>query len=299
MRPGLELNQLKYFYFTVLQGGVAQAADRLCVQQPVVSKMLKSLDEHFGEALFRKSGRRKVLTDFGQLVYRRCQVAFRELEKLDDVRALGVKLAGPLNIGCSEGVASEALALSIKDLVAKYPDLHPNVYVSTARHLVELLQQRKLELGLFFHLPDLPGSLEILKRIPVRFYLVVAKAQRGNLEVIERFVGSREIDDTSTHRFPTVERMRKDFLKTQIALSSNHLGFHKQMVTQGFGSAILPEHLIDEELKRKTLVDLYPKEKFMFDLKIVVPKAESLSRSAQAFLDHFVTERARVPARRR
>jgi DNA-binding transcriptional LysR family regulator len=45
MSLNIELNHLKYFYFTVLEGGVAQAAKRLHVQQPVVSKMLKLLEE--------------------------------------------------------------------------------------------------------------------------------------------------------------------------------------------------------------------------------------------------------------
>src|SRR3954468_21406185 len=102
MQPGFELNHLKYFYFTVLEGGVAPAAERLCVQQPVVSKMLRSLDERFQQPLFRKSGRRKVLTDFGQLVFRHCQVLFLELEKLEAVRSGDLRLAGPLNLGCSE-----------------------------------------------------------------------------------------------------------------------------------------------------------------------------------------------------
>src|ERR1700733_10624068 len=46
MQRNLELNHLKYFYFTVLEGGVQPAAERLFIQQPVVSKMLKQLEEN-------------------------------------------------------------------------------------------------------------------------------------------------------------------------------------------------------------------------------------------------------------
>ena len=217
MRPDFELNHLKYFYFTVLEGGVAAAAERLHVQQPVVSKMLRSLDERFKQPLFPKSGRRKVLTDFGQIVYRHCQVAFREIEKLDGIALGRRQLAGPLNFGCSEVIAGEYLARALQGLLNQYPDLHPNLFVATARSLLDQISHRKLEFGMFFHLPELPTGLEIFRRVPVRFHLVVARTKMSDVKVIERFIGSREIDDSSTHRFPTVERMRRDWWACALA----------------------------------------------------------------------------------
>lgn len=287
MQPEFELNHLKYFYFTVLEGGVASAAERLHVQQPVVSKMLRSLDERFQQPLFRKSGRRKVLTDFGQLVYRHCQIAFQELEKLGDISSGSRQLAGPLNLGCSEAIAGEALAKGLQSLLGDFPDLHPNVYSAPARHLVDLLAQRKLEFGLFFHLPELPSNLEVIQRWPLRFHLVVARSSKDNVDVIERFIGSREIDDTHTHKFPTLEKMRRQYKGARIALSSNNLNFHRQLVRQGFGSSILPAYLVAEDLKNRTLHDIYPREKFSFDLKIVAPKSETLSRAAQELLSRL------------
>jgi DNA-binding transcriptional LysR family regulator len=287
MRPEFELNHLKYFYFTVLEGSVASAAERLHVQQPVVSKMLSTLEEGFQQSLFRKVGRRKVMTDFGQLVYRHCQNIFQELERLDAVRLQDTRLSGPLNFGCNEVIAGQGLAKSLQELHKKFPDLHPNVYSSTASHLIDMIAQRKLEFGLFFHLPSLPSSLEIVHKIPMRFHLVVKKSCKKNVKVIESFIGSREIDDNSTHRFPTLERMKQDYPKAKIVLSSNNLSFHKQLVMEGLGSSILPSFLIVPDLKRDVLHDVYPKEKFIFDLKIVTSKAQSLSTAAERLLENI------------
>jgi DNA-binding transcriptional LysR family regulator len=118
--------------------------------------------------------------------------------------------------------------------------------------------------------------------------LVVHRRFRNDGSVIERFIGSREIDDTSTHRFPTVERMRRDYKSARIVLSSNHLGFHKQMVLSGGGSAILPRYLVASDLARKVLHDVYPRERFVFDLKLVLPKGESLSTAAQAMVERVL-----------
>ena len=71
-----ELNHLKYFYFTVTEDGVSNAAAKLGVQQPVVSKMLKILEEDLGKKIFLTLGRKKVLTDFGQKIFRHCENIF-------------------------------------------------------------------------------------------------------------------------------------------------------------------------------------------------------------------------------
>ncbi len=296
MSPMFELNHLKYFYFTVLEGGVEAAAQRLCVQQPVVSKMLSALEQSFSQALFRKSGRRKVLTDFGQLVYRHCQVLFHEIDKIDDLRKGGKTLSGPLVFGCSEAIAHEGLAKAMLDLREAYPQLHPNIYTSTARHLIDMLLQRKLEFGLFYHLPDLPMNLEVYKKVPIKFHLVVLRKHRSNAQVIERFIGSREIDDVSTLRFPTLERLRRNYKQARIVLSSNHLSFHLQLVLLGFGVSILPAYLVQPYLQRSILHDVFPKETYEFDLKIVGPKGETLSRAAQEIIDRFLMQTTSLAA---
>lgn len=285
MRYEFELGHLKYFYFTVVEGGVGAAAIRLHVQQPVVSKMLRSLEESFGEPLFRKIGRRKVLTDFGQLVYRHCQTVFHQIENLETLRSSGrPRLSGPLNFGCVDGVMNESLVSSLHVLAKEFPEVHPNVYVSTATHLTDLIASRKLEFALLLHTPTLPRNLEIVRRVPLRFRLVVASRERKNKKVIEKFIGSREIDDTSTPRFPTLERLRKDFPDAKIAMSANHLGLHKRLVMTGFGSAVLPDWLVRDEIKNRQVHDLYPQEKFIFDLKIVGLKSQGLSASAEYLL---------------
>ncbi len=135
-------------------------------------------------------------------------------------------------------------------------------------------------------MPELPSNLEVFKRVPLRFHLVVA--QKANRKIIERFIGSREIDDTSTHRFPTLERMRKDYAQARIALSSNCLTLHRRLVLKGYGSSVLPAYLIGPEIRTKKLRDVYPRERFFFDLKVVIPKGEPLSKAAQAILDQLV-----------
>lgn len=60
------LSALRAFEATARLGSVTAAADELSVTHGAVSRQLKSLDEHFGVALFTKAGRGLVLTHHGE-----------------------------------------------------------------------------------------------------------------------------------------------------------------------------------------------------------------------------------------
>lgn len=81
----LNYNHLYYFWTFVREGSVERAARALRLSQPAVSAQLKVFEEQSGAELFAKSGRAKVLTDFGRLVYQHAEEIFtagRELQEL-------------------------------------------------------------------------------------------------------------------------------------------------------------------------------------------------------------------------
>lgn len=83
----LNYHHLQYFWHVVRSGGVNGAAQELHVSAPAVSAQLKQLQDFLGEPLFRRSGRRLVLTEMGRTVYDYAEDIFslgREL--LDTVR---------------------------------------------------------------------------------------------------------------------------------------------------------------------------------------------------------------------
>lgn len=289
MIRNVELNHLKYFYYTVLEGGLAQAASQLNVQQPVVSKMLKSLEEDLGQALFWKKGRSKRLTDYGQLVYRHCQVVFGEINKIGQLSERSDEVRDVLNIGASEPIANYILPEKIDKLMSHYPKLHINCYMTTQSHIGEMVSGGRLDMGLLFYLPSLPGNLEIIKRIPYRFSIVVKSDLQDHRETLESFIGSREVDDTGSHCFPTVELMRRKYPATRITFSSNSITLHKHLVEQGRGVAILPRFLVEKEIEKNQFKELHSEEDFEFDLMIVKRKAETLSKTGERLV-HLISD---------
>lgn len=73
----------------------------------------------------------------------------------------------------------------------------------------------------------------------------------------------------------------------KIKISSNNLTAHKEFVLNGVGIAILPEFLIQQEINRNVLIDVLPKEKFSYQMKIIKRKNGVLSLSALKLVELF------------
>ncbi len=281
----MNLLHLKYFYVVAQEGGFSKASKALRIQQPAISRMVKMLEDDMGFKLFERVGRRVQVTPQGQEVFKSCQRIFGEVDRLKTaVGQISQDAQGPLLLAASEPIASHFIPSVLSSYLQTHPKVYPQIFSGPSSMLFERLLNGEIEMGLFFHIPDLPERLEIFAKKEVRFRLVVRKDLRRTKTVLESFIGSREIDDTSTRRFPTLERLRRDYPLAKISISSNNLTAHHELVLQGLGVAILPEFLIKESLKSGQLSDLYPKEEFFFQMKFLKRKTSSLSLAAERYL---------------
>ncbi len=86
----LNYHHLMYFWVVAREGSIARATEHLQLTQPTISAQLRLLERSLGSKLFDRRGRRLVLTDTGQAVYRYAEEIFplgREL--LNTVRGAG------------------------------------------------------------------------------------------------------------------------------------------------------------------------------------------------------------------
>lgn len=70
---GMELRQLRYFVETATRLSFRQAAERLCVTQPAISRQISELERELGVALFLRDKRRVALTHAGESLLARAQ----------------------------------------------------------------------------------------------------------------------------------------------------------------------------------------------------------------------------------
>ena len=103
----LNYHHLLYFWTVARIGSVSRAGEELRLTQATVSAQVKSLENAMGEKLFRRSGRKLILTDTGKLVFRYA----------DEIFSLGQEMMGTLK-GRPEGRLAR-LTIGVADVLPK------------------------------------------------------------------------------------------------------------------------------------------------------------------------------------
>lgn len=284
----MELNHLKYFYYVAKEGGYTNAAKVMHIAQSAVSKMVKNLEEELHVELFEIVGRRAQLTVAGTDLYRKCEIIFEQVSSIETSwKPKARVISGPLNFGAAEAIAAYLAPPAIASLTQRHKQVQPFMVASTASELCRLLLLRRIEFVLAFHLPDLPSELEIRHLFPTTFKLVIAADKFKSKETCSTFIGSREVDDTSTKTYPTLKRLQEDFPKAAIRISTNSLSAHKELVLAGAGVSILPDFMVKQEIAAGRLKCLFADELFVFNMKLICRKFETLTPTANACVELF------------
>jgi LysR family transcriptional activator of nhaA len=88
----LNYHHLLYFWVVAREGGLVPAGAALGLSHPTLSAQVHALEDHLGEKLFAKVGRKLVLTEMGRVVYRYADEIFglgREMLDIVKRRATG------------------------------------------------------------------------------------------------------------------------------------------------------------------------------------------------------------------
>lgn len=133
-------HHLFYFWRVAKIGNLTRAAEDLHISQSALSAQIRQLEDRLGEALFRREGRRLLLTDSGQLV----------LAYAEDIFGLGQEMLGRLQ-GRSEGTTRLRVG-SVATLSRNYQEnwirpalANSDVVLTLESGLLEGLLQRLLE----------------------------------------------------------------------------------------------------------------------------------------------------------
>jgi LysR family transcriptional activator of nhaA len=101
----LNYNHLYYFWLVTRAGTIAQASQDLNLAPSTVSEQLHQLERSLGQQLFKRAGRRLVLTEVGQVVFRFADEIFALGRELSDfVNGQPVGRAIRLNVGVSDAL---------------------------------------------------------------------------------------------------------------------------------------------------------------------------------------------------
>ena len=110
-----------------------RTAERLCLPQPRVSRLIARLERRAGGMLFDRTNRRVRLTPLGEQLRTQLEPAYAQLTAaLDNTRATSRGLTGQLRLGFTTTTPSEPLTR----LVQTFESRHPDCQVSLHEHSI-------------------------------------------------------------------------------------------------------------------------------------------------------------------
>ncbi|MBE2199717.1 MAG: LysR family transcriptional regulator [Anaerolinea sp.] len=123
----LDAHQLNVFLVAAETLNFTQAASRLHMSQPSVSQHILSLEQHFEQPLFIRSGRNIQLTDAGTALMPLAKELVNRSVQIEEVmKSLEGEVHGHLMIGCSTTPGKYILP----QLLARFHRLYPKVTLS-------------------------------------------------------------------------------------------------------------------------------------------------------------------------
>jgi len=149
MAMELEIRHLRLVAAVADVGSLTRAGDRLHLTQSALSHQLRDIESRLGVALFRRAGKRLVLTPAGDRLLASATDVLERLERAEhEVREIGRDRAGTLRITTECYTCYHCLPPLLLHYRRRFPRVEVRIDVPATHHPVEMLLAGKIDLGL-------------------------------------------------------------------------------------------------------------------------------------------------------
>lgn len=191
--PRIKLRHIACFLEVVRLRSVTGAADSLAVSQPAVTKTIQELEDLLGAALFDRSRRSLVLTQFGDVFHRYAttgMAAFRQgIDAVGDAHKVAV-----LRVGALPTVSARILPGAVEAFTAEGHGVRTHIVTGPNDYLLSLLRTGQVDLVIGrMAEPDAMRGLSFEHLYSERVVMVVRpghpllEERRFNLRMIEDY----------------------------------------------------------------------------------------------------------------
>ncbi len=297
----MDLAALNAFIAVAEAGSFSDAAERLHLTQPAVSKRIANLEQQLQVRLFDRLGREVSLTEAGRALLPR---AYQILNGLDDTRRalsnLNGEISGRLTLATSHHIGLHRLPPLLRAFTRRYPQVALDIQFLDSEVAYDEVLHGRAELAVITLAPQTQAPIEAVPvwDDPLDFVAApehpLARNGAVSLADVARHPAVFPGGNTFTHHI--VQRLFEDQgLRPNIAMSTNYLETIKMMVSIGLAWSVLPRTMLDEQVSRLPLPDI----QLSRQLGYILHTERTLSNPARAFMALLDAERgnlAQAPA---
>ncbi|WP_342642373.1 LysR family transcriptional regulator [Rhodoligotrophos ferricapiens] len=294
MRP----RHLEVFHAVAAHGSVTEAAKRLHVSQPAVSKYLRELEQDLGYALRVRQGNSWRLTTEGRLLFEEIAKSLVGFDRLSqfavDLKAMRV---GRLAVACLPLLAIEPLSSLISDFLEVHPEIALSLLVLNSHGVIDQVIAGKADVGIGLHLPF---HEEVESRLVARMRLVCMLDRDDPLAVKDTItaadlhgrrlitIGTGDAVQLEIDRLFRAEGVRAS---RRVETLTSHSVL--RLAEHGLGIALLDD-FVASQYRGTRLVKRAFQPEILYALAVITSRDRPLSRLARSFVDHLVGRLPRV-----
>ena len=285
-RDTMDLDQLRAFIQVADCGSFSQAATRLHLTQPAISKRIRALELHLGASLFDRMGRRVLPTLAGQQLLASARDLLARLQDTEVlIRNQDGRVEGTLTLATSHHIGLHRLPETLRAFCRRYPQVRLDVRFEDSEVAHELVRSGSVEIGVVTLDPLRDASLAYLPLWTDTLCFVAAPEHwlaSGPRRIANLVEHAAILPGMGTYTGRIVaDLFARRGLTLQATMSTNYLETIRMLVSIGLGWSALPETMVDGTVQRVQLVD---DPKLARDLGCIVHPGRTLSNAARAFV---------------
>ena len=259
----MELSTLKTALLVRDLGSFAAVARLLDLDASSVSRVIAQLEQDVGFRLFQRSTRSLAPTGEGELYLNRIAPLVEELDAAgDEARATAVSPRGTLRMTASISFVQECLMPVLPEFRERYPEIDIELLASDAN-----LDLRTEGIDLAVRFGSMPQGDWIVSKLMATSYRVVASPaylDKAGPVSHPNDLSERECIRFAIPGFKTYWQFRENGSEAPFSVPvggamviSNALSI-RSAARLGMGIALLPIMLVQRDIQKGTLVDLFP-----------------------------------------
>ena len=134
----MELRTLRYFLAVAQEGNITNAAKRLHVTQPTLSRQLADLEKELGRELYTRNHGGIELTAHGAMLYTYAESIIDLAEKAEaDISLPAKTVSGSVHVAAGETKAMRYLVAAMARVREEYPGIDFQMYSGTTADLMD------------------------------------------------------------------------------------------------------------------------------------------------------------------
>ena len=259
----IESRRLRHFLAVFELGSIGQAADKLLLTQPALSKSLRGLEEELGVRLFDRTPVGVVATVFGEALAMHAKAIEAQLRSAEAaIGALRGTASGHVKVGIGPSVASALLPATTVALQRLHPGIELTVVEGLVDDLVPQLRRGQLDVavGSWPKLADPDFSTEVILVDALAVFVRAGHPLAGD--------GPHPLTTLLAWPWalpPATQKWRQHFDAVFIeqglspprpTVTSNSAGYLKALMRRGDHLSFLPAQLIDAEIDGLVALDI-------------------------------------------